>query len=333
MWKKILLLPLSILLSAPLTQGQMSVHPNHLITIEPDGSISAGSKQALRAAYRAGLPIRVGWAFDFNQDGKPELSHWADAIFLTEFEGEIFTQVTEIHRQTPLPGKAHVVLNPKMQRWTGLLGSNGILEGRFNDAEEPNQMRVKSWWHIDSRAPRSQWPAEVVSLLHSDQQQESDRSTPKWRLVYHHDAEGKPLGGSKDALLDAVRRGYPIRFAWGLSRRANGRPSSVEHLAEPVFLTIIDGNELVVQLPEHIAQASYWDVAQAKFDNPSVMWRGLMSTTGDFDAVMVDRATGKTIRRLPQQARIVWYALSPDPTFESRPAPKLAVPDGVLLKR
>lgn len=84
-----------------------------------------------------------------------------------------------------------------------------------------------------------------------------------------------------------------------------------------------------MQLAEHIAQTSYFDPAKGAFDSPSVMWRGLMGSTGSLDAVYVDRATGKEVRRLPQKAGIAWFALGSDEASCDGSALTLAVPGGV----
>ena len=73
--------------------------PVHLVTIEPDGQESEGSKEALRNAFNAGLPLRVGWSLSFDDDAEPEVTHWSDGGFLTEFEGEIFAQLDDIQAQ------------------------------------------------------------------------------------------------------------------------------------------------------------------------------------------------------------------------------------------
>jgi hypothetical protein len=142
---------------------QLDVCPGHLVSIEPGGTVSNGSKDILIKAVRAGFPIRVGWSLDFDKDGKAELVHFADAIFLTEFEGEIFAQINEIQRQAPLRGKRRIDLGEKPLRWTGLLGTNGFLEHRFNDDQPASQLPVKSQWCLDSRVPRSEWPEELRS--------------------------------------------------------------------------------------------------------------------------------------------------------------------------
>jgi hypothetical protein len=282
--------------------------PLHLVTIEPDGQASKGSKEALRTAFRAGLPLRVGWSLSFDDDADPEVRHWSDGGFLTEFEGEIFAQLDDIQAQGLRTGRASVAMPAKRKRWSGLIGTNGVLENNFDDGEVAESARVRSEWCIDGRA--------ACAL-------------PAWRLVYQHDTSGAAIEGTKTALFDAIRRGYPIRFAWGAAAGTPEKPVSVEHAAEPVFISIMGESELFVQLPEHIAQASYHESAKAALGNPAVMWRGMMGTNGSFDAVMVDRANGKEVWRMPQRARIAWFVYAPDALCAGTPV-KLAVRDGVL---
>ncbi|HET9445327.1 MAG TPA: hypothetical protein VFO35_03660 [Steroidobacteraceae bacterium] len=285
--------------------------PLHLVTIEQDGAASEGSKDKLREAVRAGLPIRVGWSLNFDEDPEPDVRHWSDSGFLTEFEGEIFAQFADIQAQGPRRGKASIGMPAKRKRWSGIVGTTGVLENNFDDGDVTQTARVRSEWCIDGAA--------VCAL-------------PSWRLVYLHDKGGAVIEGTKAELFDAVRRGYPIRFAWGGAFGTPEKPLSVEHAAEPVFLTIMGESELFVQMPEHIAQASYHDSTKARFDKPNVMWRGMMGTDGSFDAAFVDRASGKEVRRLPQRARIAWFAYAPDPLCAGRPV-KLAERDGVALDR
>lgn len=103
----------------------------HVVTIEADGRASRGSKEQLRRVVANGLSVRVGLQVDSNGDGVPEVSHWADAGFLTEFEGEVFAQLADIQRQTPLRGQARMPMPAGRQRWSGLIGTNGTLESHF----------------------------------------------------------------------------------------------------------------------------------------------------------------------------------------------------------
>src|SRR5688572_32968614 len=94
------------------------------------------------------------------------------------------------------------------KRWSGIVGTTGVLENNFDDGQVMPTVRVRSEWCIDGAA--------VCAL-------------PSWRLVYLHDKGGAVIEGTKAALFDAVRRGYPIRFAWGGAFGAAEQPVSVEH--------------------------------------------------------------------------------------------------------
>jgi hypothetical protein len=294
--------------TAPAAPAPTDTCSSLLLTVEADGTVSAGSKDRLRQAARAGLPLRIGWHVGGPTADRKGIDHWADAAFVSEFGGDVFAQVAAIQKQVPQAADGRIAL--AAGRWTGLLGSNGSLEGFFEGGEATPSVKVRQTWCVDARACAS----------------------PSWRLVYRHGADGQAQAGSKDALFDAVRRGRPVRLAWGTRAERAGRAVSVEHAADPVFATIMGGGELFVQLPEHVAQASYFEPDQALFDRPGVVWRGLMGTTGSFDAAFVDRGTGQEVKRLPQRAAIAWFALSPDPLCDGEPAAPLAVSGGVRLR-
>lgn len=284
-----------------------------ILTIDWTGTVTAGSKAKLIEAAGNGRDLRVGWNLDFDDDGKSDLTHWSDAIFISVFEGEVFTQVQSIQRQHPVSGQAKVELSGEADIWHGLIGSDGILRSRFKEAGALPERRVASVWCNNSNK-------DVPATR-----------DPLWRSVFRTGVNGEELSGSRDNLLMAVRAGLPIRVGWGLSRERDGKTISVEHVADPVFVTIVNSDEVVVQLPEHISQKSYWNANQAFFDEPAVMWRGILSTTGTFDAIWVNRTTGETIRRSPQRAAFTWYAMQSPKTV----IPTLAVPDGIKsdLKR
>lgn len=62
-------------------------------------------------------------------------------------------------------------------------------------------------------------------------------------------------------------------------------------------MTVVGGEEVFVQIPEHIAQTSYWNKEFQDFNSPAIIWRGLFSTTGRFMAVWYNRGNGQTIDR------------------------------------
>jgi hypothetical protein len=83
---------------------------------------------------------------DFERDGKVDLVHWAEPLFLTVFEGEVFAQIPEIHRQEPLSGKADARLTKTEGTWRAIVGSKGFLEGRYNGEAEPRRTPVRVIW-------------------------------------------------------------------------------------------------------------------------------------------------------------------------------------------
>ncbi|HWN06380.1 MAG TPA: hypothetical protein VNO53_04380 [Steroidobacteraceae bacterium] len=195
-----------------------------------------------------------------------------------------------------------------------------------------NPIRAALMRHASSttRASGVRGAAFVVSALLAPTSAGADRDcAPRWQLVYRHDADGRPVTGARSALHAAIRRGQPLRAAWGFSTRRGDRDLTVEHAAEPLFVTIVDAEHVFVQLPEHIGQRSYVDAAGARFDRPAVMWRGLLGTDGTFDAVYVNRATGEEVRRVAQRAAVAWFAERPPAGCEDAPAVDLAIPGGV----
>lgn len=268
-----------------------------------DGAPTHGNKDSLIDAVNRGAPIRVGWDLDFNRDGVSDLTHWADASFLSVFEGEVFTQIDTINTQRPQRGQADIRLTDTYNGWRGSMGSNGRFEG------------------ID--AAGNTFPEDIPSRVRWCV---SGNTAPSWALLYRNGPDGERLAGSKEALFAAIRSGQPIQIAWGFAAERNGERLSVEHLIEPVFLSIVNGSDVVAQMPEHIAQAAYVNPDRALFgDEPGTLWRGLMTTKGVFDAVWVDRGTGKMVRRHPQRAAMSWFA----PAAPLLKTPTLAVPGGV----
>lgn len=274
-----------------------------ILATDFDRKVSHGSRDALISAVNSGHPIRIGWEMDFDGDNTGDLTHWADAAYVSIFNGDVFTQVDAVHAQSPDQQEGAVKLRTPYAEWRGSLGSNGVLEGSYSDGRSfPDDIRVKITWCL-ATSPE-----------------------PNWVLLYRNDSEGNPTGGSKEALFAAVRSGLPISIAWGFSAEREGQRISVEHSITPIYISIINEEHVAAQLPEHIAQQQYVDIEGALFDDPAVMWRGLMTTQGTFDAVWVNRATGEQVRRYPQRAAMSWFA----PSSPRLDTPSLAIEGGVL---
>lgn len=135
--------------ASPIESVQIAIEQcdNHLVTIEKNGDVSAGSKKALVTAFRKGASIRVGWELDWNNDKHVDISHWTNAQFLSEFEGEIFAQIPSIQQQRARKGKSDIIFPEKSQEWYGLLRSDGVLKGRYSEKKEMTKSyNVRSMW-------------------------------------------------------------------------------------------------------------------------------------------------------------------------------------------
>jgi hypothetical protein len=139
-----------------------------------------------------------------------------------------------------------------------------------------------------------------------------------WRFVFANDGHGKDLQGSREALLAAIRKGSPVRVGW--SESSSSESWSVEEFSDAGFTNIMGGRDVVAQLDPALIQTNYVDATKAGLRSPALEWHALMSTDGRFEAVMVDRETGKTARRLVQRTRMNWYVFAPPPDCDRREA-------------
>ncbi len=149
-------------------------------------------------------------------------------------------------------------------------------------------------------------------------------NTANWRLMYVNGPDGEPLAGKLEALLAALRRGSPVRVAWG--EAAETGAWSVEEFAATTFVNIMAGRDVVAQIEPALIQSHYTDAARAGLRLPMTEWHATIATTGRFEAVMLDRRSGVQQRHLVQRTTVHWFALAPDPACDERPSVDLAPP-------
>lgn len=149
------------------------------------------------------------------------------------------------------------------------------------------------------------------------------KNEPKaaWRLIYHHDAQGQAIAGSKAALLEAVRAGLPVRLGWGRqSSRDTSR--SIEHVSDIHFLSIVDGEDVFGQTVSIVGQAPRRDNDTIKvFFRPSNHWTMMAGTNGFTTGLMRDYLADTLVNsgRERQQA-LRWYVL-----YDGQPLSQQAV--------
>jgi hypothetical protein len=132
-----------------------------------------------------------------------------------------------------------------------------------------------------------------------------------WQAVYQHDENGKPLQGSIDALITAVRHGYNIRIGWGWQRTLGDSLVRLEHVAYPVFLSVIQEKHVSAVIEPHPLLKSYLDVKQQKFQEGGHWWHCVLTTQGTFQAQVYHRESGTLLHDWPQRQRMTWFVEYP----------------------
>lgn len=151
---------------------------------------------------------------------------------------------------------------------------------------------------------------------------EFDQTPTEWRLVYQNSLEGRPITGSVDDLILALKRGSPIRVSWGGMDGEVGSDDSWIEFAEPDFTTVIDDSAVVVQFPPSFIQTSYTDVGETYLQtDPPTVWRALMSTDGTYHQFHYDLRTGELTREMYARTEMSWFARSTPPGDRGREPP------------
>ncbi len=133
----------------------------------------------------------------------------------------------------------------------------------------------------------------------------SNTDNSGWHPVYKTDTDGTVLYGSTEELIKFLRKGYDLRLAWGWKQK----DKSIEHLADPIWIAIINEKEVIVHLDPQVLSRIDWEEQSANYIDSTLFeyeWRVVISTTGSFDAVWYNRVTNKVHRRLPQQHPTTW---------------------------
>jgi len=127
-----------------------------------------------------------------------------------------------------------------------------------------------------------------------------------WQIVYKSNKEGKRIVGNKQHLMSAIRQGLSIKIGWG----SQGKTHTIEHIAEPTWLAILDEQEVVAHLAPQVLSSTDWKTLTGNYANPAQLkeeWRVVIDTKGAFDAVWYDRETHQRTKRVPQQHPMTWF--------------------------
>lgn len=152
-------------------------------------------------------------------------------------------------------------------------------------------------------------------------------AVPTWHLVFQNDSLGHTLYGSKQVLINAVKRGSPLRVAWG--ELLDDGTSDIE-FSVPEFTTVVNDSDLVVQFPASMIQTQYMVASKSYLKtNPPTQWRALMSTDGHYHQFHHALNSTEVVRVMWLKTAMAWYVLAPE--NDTRYIPKLALRNGIQL--
>jgi hypothetical protein len=128
-----------------------------------------------------------------------------------------------------------------------------------------------------------------------------------WKTVYKHDENVHPLEGSIDSLIAGIRKGYDMRIGWGWEKPLGDSILKLEHVAEPLFTSIIQEKSVSVVIDPHPLLKSYVHSQAQTIGEGGHIWQCVLTTSGTFNAQVYHRSTGQLINDWPQRHRMVWY--------------------------
>ncbi len=147
----------------------------------------------------------------------------------------------------------------------------------------------------------------VLTFSHQLLGQKQSDNYSGWTAVYAHDENGKPTFGTIETLLNGLRKGYSVKIGWSWTRTISDSTVTLEHFAEPIFVTLIQEKNVSVIINAHPLLKNYIDIGKQHFDNPKNIWQCVLTTQGTFNAIVYDQSTGALVKDWPQRQKMIWY--------------------------
>jgi len=145
-----------------------------------------------------------------------------------------------------------------------------------------------------------------VFLLFSYACHNPSETQQNWTIIFKNDKNGNILLGSKGKLIDAIRKGASVRIGWG----AKGKNHRIEHLSNPIWLAVLDEQEVMAHLGPQVLSIVDWEDLTSSYSDSSKLveeWRVVITTKGTFDAVWYNRSAFQQIKRVPQRHLLTWF--------------------------
>ncbi|MDT0608460.1 hypothetical protein [Croceitalea rosinachiae] len=140
----------------------------------------------------------------------------------------------------------------------------------------------------------------------------------KWDVVLATDKNGEVIKGDKASLINCIRNGADIKIGWGNKNKRH----SIEHIAQPIWLAILDEKEVIAHLEPQVLSNVNWEKGNANYETLSKIqeeWRVVITTKGDFDAIWYNRKEDSVTTRRVQNPVISWFGKRTKETSKSLP--------------
>lgn len=144
--------------------------------------------------------------------------------------------------------------------------------------------------------------------------QDLEKVKSGWKVVYKSNEEGKAIEGNIDSLIAGIRNGYDVRIGWGWQRERGDSTLRLEHVAKPLYLSIIQDKNVSAIIDPHPLLQSYIDIDRQAFGEGGHIWQCVMTTKGTFNAQVYDRSNGELLKDWPQNHKMTWFVEYPTNT-------------------
>lgn len=128
-----------------------------------------------------------------------------------------------------------------------------------------------------------------------------------WQAIFKHNGQGGVIEGNIDSLIQGIRNGYDVRVGWGWVNEIGDSLVRLEHMAKPLYLSIINEKNVSAIIDAHPLLESYFDINKQRFREGGHIWQCILNTKGEFNAQLYNRSTGALMRDWPQRQIITWF--------------------------
>ncbi|WP_435623088.1 hypothetical protein [Flagellimonas sp.] len=147
----------------------------------------------------------------------------------------------------------------------------------------------------------------------------SSSEEAKWQLIYKNSADGTPLFGNKQDLLNAIRNGNPVKIGFGGQLRKD-TTLTIEHVFEAHFFTILNDTDVYAQMLPIIGQTPLIEKDTTNIVFRETHWNILVGTNGFSDRLTMSLAKDTILGHNQRNMNVSWF-VKQGPSSEEKGIP------------